>query len=637
MRRFVLSAGLALIGGGLAANGPIEPEVLPQHPSLLRSLEPHRWTGWTTAVFHDGAGYSGSGVAVAPRVILTAAHLLYDSQTQSWVAPGDVSFTAAHHSNSWIHGRNSVTGAPGSPLYRWTDYATRVDEAEGSVHAFNLDIGAVVTGRNILGDGSFAPSFVDESEAVSILRHPREKWILGYPVSEEDVPEENHGRMHQHRPGLYDIFWAGSEYGSHDPTGFPQAVYLANGLSAYGGNSGGPVFVEGNEGQWLVSAIVVGAANGERPFTLLRGLDADAWEWVRLATLGSGNPGPQRVRGLSASSDHQGVALRWDPAEHSEASFLIERRAVDDFAPLSTVDANTSEFLDRSAAPGMVYQYRVIAFDASGNRAPPSAPLQVQTNGWNSGLARILGEPFLHFVARGEAAFAEDSGGQIRSGRIFAMESSALELQLIGPGELRFTWGVSSESNPDFSNPRSANHDLIYDAVRFFINGVQDAFLSGEVPAEEKIVSLNAGPHTLRWEYRKDPYEEAGSDSAILAQLRWSPAPSASSSGGWIYGGRAHDAHYRFATWFGYYSQGDFPWTFHHGLGWLWLSRLDAKSLWAYSPSLGWLYLAPEHFPFVYSAERGSWLHYYPETGHRGEAALFYDTRTGRFELLPAH
>ena len=64
--------------------------------------------------------------------------------------------------------------------------------------------------------------------------------------------------------------------------------------------------------------------------------------------------------------------------------------------------------------------------------------------------------------------------------------------------ELSFYWKVSSESN--------------YDYLMFYIDGVQNAAISGSVDWNKQSYLLSEGVHTLKWAYTKDGSVSSGSD-----------------------------------------------------------------------------------------------------------------------------
>ena len=88
---------------------------------------------------------------------------------------------------------------------------------------------------------------------------------------------------------------------------------------------------------------------------------------------------------------------------------------------------------------------------------------------------------------------------------------SWLSTTVTGPGLLTFWWRVSSEPN--------------YDYLRFYMNGAQQASISGEQDwASRTVVITAAGDTEFKWAYTKDSSGIRGSDCGWLDQVIWQPA-----------------------------------------------------------------------------------------------------------------
>ena len=105
--------------------------------------------------------------------------------------------------------------------------------------------------------------------------------------------------------------------------------------------------------------------------------------------------------------------------------------------------------------------------------------------------------------------FRRDIAAQ--SGRIQDSEQSWVNTVVEGPGEISFWWTVSSEEQFDF--------------LEFWVNGVRQKGISGEVGWEKVTAKLPAGPHQLRWKYVKDWISSDGADSGWLDEISWTPTP----------------------------------------------------------------------------------------------------------------
>ncbi|MDD3089816.1 MAG: hypothetical protein PHT95_07715, partial [Candidatus Omnitrophica bacterium] len=110
------------------------------------------------------------------------------------------------------------------------------------------------------------------------------------------------------------------------------------------------------------------------------------------------------------------------------------------------------------------------------------------------------------FVTGGSAYWSNDSGaarsGDIGDGQMTYMERT---VETLAAGNIEFDWRVSSEGN--------------YDYLRFFIDGVEKAAISGETGWTRGSFELSAGQHTIRWEYSKDGSVSSGSDSGWIDNL----------------------------------------------------------------------------------------------------------------------
>ena len=96
-----------------------------------------------------------------------------------------------------------------------------------------------------------------------------------------------------------------------------------------------------------------------------------------------------------------------------------------------------------------------------------------------------------------------------QSAHIGNLKSTYIETNITGPGNLSFYWKVSSESN--------------YDFLRFFIDDIEQANISGEVDWHQMSFDIVRGNHTLKWAYTKDEYIKAGSDCGWLDKVVYSP------------------------------------------------------------------------------------------------------------------
>jgi len=98
-------------------------------------------------------------------------------------------------------------------------------------------------------------------------------------------------------------------------------------------------------------------------------------------------------------------------------------------------------------------------------------------------------------------------GDSAESGDIDNSESSTIETSVTvsSTQAVKFYWKVSSESN--------------YDYLRFYIDDVQQASISGTVSWTQVSYNISAGTHTLKWSYTKDSSVSSGSDCGWIDKL----------------------------------------------------------------------------------------------------------------------
>jgi hypothetical protein len=109
----------------------------------------------------------------------------------------------------------------------------------------------------------------------------------------------------------------------------------------------------------------------------------------------------------------------------------------------------------------------------------------------------------------GQTTLTHDGVDAARSGAIGNNQTNWIQSLVNGPGTLSFWWKVSSETN--------------YDFLRFAVDGVEQARISGEAGWVMASFAVAAGSHTLRWAYTKDPGVIGGQDAAWVDQVSFTP------------------------------------------------------------------------------------------------------------------
>ncbi len=109
----------------------------------------------------------------------------------------------------------------------------------------------------------------------------------------------------------------------------------------------------------------------------------------------------------------------------------------------------------------------------------------------------------------GQDLIAHDGVDAARVSNLPDFGLSILQTTVQGPGTLGFWWKISSEPSAD--------------PLLFYLNGIEQARISGEVDWQENVYTLPAGPQTLQWRYIKNGSGTGGQDLAWLDQVRFIP------------------------------------------------------------------------------------------------------------------
>ena len=108
-----------------------------------------------------------------------------------------------------------------------------------------------------------------------------------------------------------------------------------------------------------------------------------------------------------------------------------------------------------------------------------------------------------------ESQISHDGSVAAQSGAIADSQQSWVQTTSTGPGTLNFWWKVSSEQ--------------WFDYLTFYIDGIQQESISGEVDWQQLSFPLTAGTHTLAWVYSKDATDSVGQDAGWLDQVAFVP------------------------------------------------------------------------------------------------------------------
>jgi sugar lactone lactonase YvrE len=237
-------------------------------------------------------GY-GSGVAVQTNVVLTAAHLVFNDQTLSYV-----------NEAYWFLRRDTPFSEPlpqeargfyllsGYAAQRANDLASGYSPDQSTPSSRNLDVAALYFLQPVAagGYGGYLPS---DAVPNTWLSSTALKMLVGYPVDGSQFGDASivPGKMYQTHPQPYPLSL------SPDPVPGQQQVYFAPWLLSFPGNSGGPFYVQLN-GYYYPAAVYLGTLfSGSQPYaSVVRAIDSSVTNLIQLAAL-QGDSGTNNTGG----------------------------------------------------------------------------------------------------------------------------------------------------------------------------------------------------------------------------------------------------------------------------------------------------------------------------------------------------
>ncbi len=232
-----------------------------------------------------------SGFVVKPRVVATAAHVVFDD--------GSLSFVTGLQ---WLfqRDRNVHEPVPQVPrgFYVFDGYAA-LREAENtpgdsSPQSQNLDVATLYFNEDAGRGGSYGGFLASDTLVNEFLISPALKTLAGYPV--DGVSAALRGRMHATAP-VNAAFTAG--YGRTHSTAD---------LRGTGGMSGGPLCVRHPNGNYYPAAIYLGGSAQ----AIVRAIDSDVIELFNRAE-NSANGGPPHTGGGITHTSVSGIPNPGNP------------------------------------------------------------------------------------------------------------------------------------------------------------------------------------------------------------------------------------------------------------------------------------------------------------------------------------
>ncbi len=109
----------------------------------------------------------------------------------------------------------------------------------------------------------------------------------------------------------------------------------------------------------------------------------------------------------------------------------------------------------------------------------------------------------------GQTSVSHDGMDAAQSGAAVHNSAVTITTTVEGPGAVSFWWKVSSETDKDY--------------LKFFINGVQQSRISGEVNWETQRYVVPAGTQVFKWTYSKNATGSWGLDRGWVDQVRFFP------------------------------------------------------------------------------------------------------------------
>lgn len=218
----------------------------------------------------------GSGTVVKQRVVLTAAHVVFDDYALAFVPNDAVKWFFQRQAGEYEPAPQTPRGFVVSSGYAAQRQAEATPGLSGTASR-DLDLAALYFGE-AAGRGGFSGYLVSK---------PGEEWLqiatsaslAGYPV--EGIPAQDRGRMH--RTVDQAVSWSVVS----------NQVYATTEIKSYPGNSGGPILVQlaTNVNHWPAAVYLGGSGN-----TIVRAIDSLAVGLINTAEV-LGNAGGNNTGG----------------------------------------------------------------------------------------------------------------------------------------------------------------------------------------------------------------------------------------------------------------------------------------------------------------------------------------------------
>ncbi len=221
-------------------------------------------------------------MAVETNVVLTAAHLIFNDQTLSYVSQAYWNFQreAGVSEEEPLAARGWYV-LSGYAAQRTNDLAVYTPDTS-TPQSRNLDVAALYFPSPVAG-GSYDGYLPSDSSPNQWLTGNSLKMLVGYPVDGSEFGDAtiaaNAGKMYETVPQPYPLTLAS------DPVA-DQQVYTASWMLSYPGNSGGPFYVQ-YDGYYYPAGVYLGTLfNGVVPYaSAVRAIDSNVVNLINLAAI----------------------------------------------------------------------------------------------------------------------------------------------------------------------------------------------------------------------------------------------------------------------------------------------------------------------------------------------------------------
>jgi hypothetical protein len=262
------------------------PAVVPYQTVTTGTNLPYAYVGQ----IQSDAG-SATGFVVARRVVATAAHVVFNDATLE-----------ATTGLQWLFEEYAGTNQP-TPLvprgfYDFTGYASqRAKEGtpgQSLPASQNLDAAALYFLEDA-GEGGYSGYLASDSTDNEFLESANMKILVGYPV--DGIPVANQGQIFATAPAnvsfsrVPGVTASGTAVGV---SGSAYRIYTTTDITSAGGNSGGPLCVQVNGGDYFPAAIYLGGSQE----TVVRAIDGDVVNMFTLAEASGNGGGNQNSGGI---------------------------------------------------------------------------------------------------------------------------------------------------------------------------------------------------------------------------------------------------------------------------------------------------------------------------------------------------